>query len=269
MDEQHCKAGYRVRTGEKVSGVLPALEPPELVAQEVEFPVIFEDEHILVLIKPPGLVVHPAAGHREGTLAHGLLHHCSSLPGTDDLRPGIVHRLDKDTSGIMLAAKTEQALQQMTRDFSDRKISKMYHAVLVRSPGEDEGRIVAPIGRHPVKRQKMAICRDGRYAATGWKIVERFSNGMCLAELSLETGRTHQIRVHMASMGWPVAGDPLYGGRVSGELAALVSRQLLHASALGFHHPVSGRRLQFRAPLWEDMDAVLQQLRSAETGPVS
>jgi 23S rRNA pseudouridine1911/1915/1917 synthase len=269
VDDHQRKAGYRVRQGEQISVELPPPEPSAMVAEEVPFPIIYEDTHILVLSKPPGLVVHPAAGHREKTLAHGLLHHCTVLPGTDDHRPGIVHRLDKDTSGIMLAAKTDRALQQMTRDFSDRKISKIYHAILLRSPREDQGRIEAPIGRHPVRRKKMAVRRDGRFAATGWTLAERFANGMCLAEISLETGRTHQIRVHMADMGCPVAGDELYGGRVPREWSLPVFRQLLHASTLTFQHPVSGKHLVFDAPLWDDMAAVLQLLRAAPTGRVS
>lgn len=263
VDGKVLKAGYRVRSGENITVTVPAQAPSELKPEKVDFTILHEDDDLLVLVKPPGLVVHPAAGHQSGTLAHGLLFHCDTLPGIEEQRPGIVHRLDKDTSGIMLVAKSDLALRQLTDDFRQRKISKTYHAVLLRSPGEDEGRIVKPIGRHPVKRKKMAIrSNSGRYAATRYKVLERFDNRMCFVELDLETGRTHQIRVHMASLGCPVAGDELYGGRVPASFGIEVSRQLLHASRLSFVHPVSRKQLVYSAPLWPDMELVLDMLRN-------
>ncbi|HBI14321.1 MAG TPA: RluA family pseudouridine synthase [Desulfobulbaceae bacterium] len=266
MDGEACKAGCRLRSGDGVEVVIPSPPPSELIPEQIDFRVLHEDDSLLVLVKPPGLVVHPAAGHRQGTLAHGLLYHCASLPGTKEQRPGIVHRLDKDTSGVMLVAKTETALRQLTADFQSRNIRKTYHAVLLHCPAADRGRVVAAIGRHPVQRKKMAIRAGGRHAATCWRVVERYPNGMGLMELDLETGRTHQIRVHMASLGCPVAGDDLYGGRVPPACGLEITRQLLHASTLGIFHPVSREPLEFAAPLWPDMMAIVEQLRTLAGG---
>ena len=256
-----CKPGCRLRTGDGVKVVIPPPPPSELIPERIYFRVLHEDDSLLVLVKPPGLVVHPAAGHWQGTLAHGLLHHCPSLPGTEQQRPGIVHRLDKDTSGVMVVAKTEAALRQLTSDFQSRNIRKIYHAVLLRCPAESSGRLVAAIGRHPVQRKKMAIRASGRHAATCWRVLERYANNMGLMEVDLETGRTHQIRVHMASLGCPVAGDDLYGGRVPSTYGLEVSRQLLHASTISFPHPLSRELLEFTAPLWPDMMAIIDHLR--------
>jgi len=256
------KAGYRVRAGDCVNVVVPIPASTALIPEKVDFIILHEDESILVLAKPPGVVVHPAAGHNSGTLVHGLLFHCTSLPGIEEERPGIVHRLDKDTSGIMLVAKNDNALKKLTEDFRNRNIKKIYHAILLRCPNENEGRIVATIGRHPVNRKKMAVVRNkGRYAATTWRIIESFHNGMCLAEIGLETGRTHQIRVHMASLGCPVAGDLLYGGKVPDSFGLSVRRQLLHSSVISFIHPDTGQPLSFTAPLWPDMQLNLDSLR--------
>jgi 23S rRNA pseudouridine1911/1915/1917 synthase len=261
-----CKAGCRLRAGGAVEVVIPSPPSSGLIPERIDFRVLYEDDSLLVLVKPPGLVVHPAAGHWQGTLAHGLLFHCTSLPGTEQLRPGIVHRLDKDTSGVMLVAKTEAALRQLAADFQNRSIRKIYHALLLRCPAEDRGRVAAAIGRHPVHRKKMAISAGGRHAATCWRVLERYPNGMGLMELDLETGRTHQIRVHMASLGCPVVGDVLYGGRVPAAYGLEVGRQLLHASSIAFAHPVSREPLAFSAPLWPDMMAIVDQLRSGSHG---
>jgi len=266
VNGQSVKAGYRVREGDETEVIFPLPAPASLIPQHIDFTLLYEDDELLVIGKPPGLVVHPAAGHRSGTLAHGLLYHCGSLPGADELRPGIVHRLDKDTSGIMLVAKTGKAMRGLTRDFHDRNIHKVYHAILLRCPPDEAGRIVRAIGRHPVNRKKMAVRADGRHAATRWLVLERFANGMCLVELELETGRTHQIRVHLASLGSPVAGDEMYGGQVGPPHGVTVRRQLLHASAITFPHPSSRRQMSFSLPLWQDMQEVLDQLRRNSTG---
>lgn len=264
VDGHSVKAGYRLRNNETVTIFFPLPHPAVLIPEQVDFSVLFEDEHLLVINKPPGLVVHPGCGHHSGTLVHGLLYRCQSLPVAEDGRPGIVHRLDKETSGIMLVAKTEHALRTLMADFKDRKVRKTYHAVLLRCPRERDGRIVAPIGRHPVERKKMAIRPNlGRYAATSWHVLEHFANGWCLAEIGIETGRTHQIRVHMASLNAPVAGDSLYGGAVNRKAVVQPPRQMLHASTLRLCHPATAQELCFTAPLWEDMQLVLDTLREA------
>ena len=263
VDGQTVKAGYRLRDKETVSVRFPVAREEELLPQEIEFPILFEDEHLLVLSKPPGLVVHPACGHAAGTLVHGLLHHCRNLPVAEGGRPGIVHRLDKDTSGIMLVAKNEFSLRSLMADFKDRRIHKAYHALLLRAPRESKGRIVNPIGRHPVDRKKMAIRpSSGKYAATNWEIIEYFANGWCLVDVGIETGRTHQIRVHMASINSPIAGDGLYGGTVCRQSRIQPQRQMLHASTLSFDHPANGQHLCFSAPLWSDMQQILDALRA-------
>ena len=262
VDGRPVKAGYRLRPKHAVTVALSPPPASDLRPERIEFPVLFEDAHLLVINKPPGLVVHPACGHQNGTLVHGLLHRLGTLPAADALRPGIVHRLDKDTSGALLVAKTEVALRLLMAAFKDRNIRKTYQAILLRTPREAEGRIVAPIGRHPVQRKKMAVRPEGgKYALTAWRVVERFANGWCLAEITIETGRTHQIRVHMASVLSPVAGDLLYGGAVGREVLPRPERQMLHASTLRFVHPVTGENLCCTAPLWEDMQGLLDGLR--------
>lgn len=262
------KAGYRLRPKESVFVSLPLPQSSVLMAEHIDFPILYEDAHLLVIVKPPGLVVHPAAGHQQATLVNGLIHHCQSLPAADEGRPGIVHRLDKDTSGVMLVAKSDLALRSLSEDFKNRKIHKTYHALLLRTPREPTGRIVAPIGRHPVQRKKMAVrAEHGRYAVSSWQIEERFVNGWCLAAISIETGRTHQIRVHMAHNQTPVVGDTLYGGGVHSQSPWQPARQMLHASTLCFTHPFTGKVLTFTAPLWLDMLELTEMLREASNKP--
>jgi len=262
VDNQQVKSGYRLRDQNTISIIFPPPQSSPLLPERIDFPVLFEDDHLLVISKPPGLVVHPASGHHHGTLVHGLLYRCENLPMGDEGRPGIVHRLDKETSGVMLVAKTELALRTLMADFKNRKIQKTYHALLLRCPRERDGRIVMPVGRHPVDRKKMAIRpAHGKYAATNWHVLENFSNGWCLAEIGIETGRTHQIRVHLASVKSPVVGDLLYGGSVGRGAKVQPSRQMLHASTLCFNHPFTGQGCCFTAPLWGDMQGALDILR--------
>ena len=260
LNSSPVKAGYRLREKDEITLRFPPPEPIGLEAQPIDFDVIFEDDDLLVIDKPAGLVVHPGDGNRDGTLVNGLLHRYKSLPGFNAARPGIVHRLDKDTSGIMVIARTEAALQALSRSFQKRRVAKTYHAVLLRNPGKPRGTLSAAIGRHPVNRKKMAVRPEsGRHAVTHWKVLASWP-GFSFAEIGLETGRTHQIRVHMAYLGAPVAGDILYGGRIREKFEPPVRRQLLHASTLRFPHPVSEQDMQFTAPLPKDMQQVLRQL---------
>ncbi len=257
VNNRGVKTGYRLHEKDTVAVVFPEKEPTTIIAQPVDFGILYEDEEILVVDKPAGLVVHPGDGNRQGTLVNGLLYRYPDLPGHRNERPGIVHRLDKDTSGVLLVAKTETALRNLSGGFKNRLITKTYHAILLRHPGRETGRLVAPIGRHPVNRKKMAILRDhGRYAATNWQVQRRWP-GFCFVEIGLETGRTHQIRVHMASLGCPVAGDRLYGGRSGAVVELSIDRQLLHASTIRFRHPVTGMEMELTAPLPEDMQSVI------------
>ena len=256
------KGGYKLRLNDQIILRKPAPTSNELEPEAIDFELIFEDDHLLVINKPPGLVVHPAAGHRQGTLVNGLLHRYGNLPGTDSTRPGIVHRLDKDTSGVMLVAKTEDALRNLAESFRNRAVSKTYYAILERRPLKDRGSIVAPVGRHPVNRQKMAVLERGRHAVSHYWVVRSYANGMCLVKVHIETGRTHQIRVHMASINSPIVGDELYGGKQHTFGTQTVSRQMLHARSLAFPHPVTGKGLEFTAELWPDFKDLLNLLDS-------
>lgn len=266
VDDAIRKTGYRVRAGETILIRLPPPQPTSLIPQELDFTVLHEDQDVIVLSKPPGLVVHPSHGHFQGTLVHGLLHHCRNLSGIGgELRPGIVHRLDKDTSGIMIAAKNDLAHQSLIKQFKGRTVEKIYLALLAGMPGSRSGRMAAAIGRHPVHRKKMAVLQQGgRESVTNWEVLEYFPR-FSFVRLKLETGRTHQIRVHMAAMGCPIAGDPVYGKK--NRIADLpIARQCLHSSSLTFDHPRSGQRLSFTAPLWPDMENILRLLRGSAAG---
>jgi len=265
VNDAFAKPSYRLRPGDRVAVNLPSVTPVELLPEKVDFQILFEDENLIVISKPPGLVVHPACGHQSGTLVHGLLFHCDDLSGiSGEERPGIVHRLDKDTSGAMVVAKNDHAHQSLLTQFKDRQVTKIYQALADGIPAVPSGRFELPIGRHPFSRRKMAIAeRQGRPAVTNWQLLEAFPQaGLSLLELSLETGRTHQIRVHLANAGYPVAGDEVYGRKNRKLYEGLrISRQNLHSSKLGFTHPVSGEALLFTAPLWSDMVQTLGILR--------
>ena len=264
VNELTVKPGQRLRAGDCITLTLPEQRSELPLPRDIPISVLYEDASILVIDKPAGLVVHPGEGHRQDTLVNGLLYRYDNLPGNDPLRPGIVHRLDKDTSGVLVIAKKHSALKYVNAAFKNREIRKTYHAILLRSPGQSQGRVVAPIGRHPVKRQKMAVRQTGgRYAATRWKVLQSWP-GFSLVEIDLETGRTHQIRVHMASLGAPVAGDILYGGKIR-EIAGIpVTRQLLHASTISFTHPETGRTLCSTAPLPTDMRQIIEGLDNVQ-----
>ncbi len=259
------KPSYRLRGGEEILLRLPPPQEMSLEPEEVAFEIIYEDQDLLVLNKPPGLVIHPAAGHPHGTLVHGLLARVKDLSGVGgELRPGIVHRLDKDTSGLLLVAKNDQAHLKLSQQFQDRKIEKTYLALVHGIPQTLTGRIDRPIGRHPVHRKKMSVhAPRGREAITEWRLKESFRRSRAaLLEVKPLTGRTHQIRVHLASIGYPIVGDELYGGcRPTGPKA---KRQMLHAWRLSFRHPTTGKILSFEGTLPEDFETMLEKLREKE-----
>ncbi|MGW8195101.1 MAG: RluA family pseudouridine synthase, partial [Desulforhopalus sp.] len=213
VDGVKRKSSYRLKVGEIVSGTLEALPDVDVHPQKIDFPILFEDNALLIISKPPGLVVHPGSGHQQETLVNGLLYHCHTIEGVGDrLRPGIVHRLDKDTSGAMVVAKTDVVHRSLVELFKNRRLHKEYLAILHGHLAEKQGRIVASIGRHPVQRQKMAVrSTGGRHAASSWTVLREFESGYSLVNVCIETGRTHQIRLHMAHLGCPVAGDAVYG----------------------------------------------------------
>ncbi len=264
VDGKKKKSSYRLKVGEQVRGTLFQVAPLTLIAQDVPFDILFEDDSLLIVSKPPGIVVHPANGNPDGTLVNGLLYHCKGISKVgDSVRPGIVHRLDKDTSGIMVVAKTARCHSLLVDAFKERQVDKEYLALVYGFMGQKSGRIVAPIGRHTGNRQKMAVCEEGRgrYAASSWEVIEEYSEGCSLLRVKIETGRTHQIRVHLASLGFPVAGDTLYGRARN---TRIYSRQMLHAYSLRLLHPITEEELSFSAPLWQDFQEILDQLRLDE-----
>lgn len=266
------KAGLKLRGDETVCVFLPDPEPVDAAPEAIPLAILHEDPHLIVINKPAHMVVHPAPGHRGGTLVNALLHHCRDLSGIGGvLRPGIVHRLDKDTSGVMVATKDDQTHQQMARQFKAHSIRRRYRALVHGLVQNQQGTIDRPIGRHPAQRLKMSSStRRGRHAVTHWQVLRRYDRDrLTLLDLALETGRTHQIRVHLAEMNLPVVGDPLYGS--SGLARALadprlrklveqLGRQFLHAWQLGFIHPQSGAELEFCAPLPPELQAVIDYL---------
>lgn len=271
LDGATAKASTRLRGGERISVEVPEPEDRGLVPQALDLSIVFEDEDLLVIDKPPGLVVHPGAGVKQGTLVHALLHHCG--PGLLSVggpgRPGIVHRLDKGTSGILVAAKTPEAYRTLSAQFAARTVAKTYLAIVLGAP-RDAGRVEAPIGRSTQHRTRMAIVPGGRPALSEWRVIERFGRAAALVAISLHTGRTHQARVHAAHAGHPIAGDPTYGG--GGEVAPWArgilgrfGRPALHAFRLELDHPRTGRRMAFEAPLPADMAALAEALRAGVT----
>jgi len=245
----------KLKSGEAVEVALVP-RPEELAhrPEEIALSVVHEDDHVLVIDKPAGLVVHPGSGNWEGTLLNALLHHSPSAPRLP--RAGIVHRLDKDTSGLLVAAKTEAAQQSLVRQLQARTVKRTYLAV-ARGVIARDGTVDAPIGRHPVQRTKMAVVETGKPAVTHYRVRERF-NAHTFIECDLETGRTHQIRVHLASIAHPLEGDPAYAGKAP----RLLERQALHAWRLGFLHPASGEAVRFESPLPRDLNQLLERLRS-------
>jgi len=256
------KPAHRLRVGERVRGQLPEPVPDRVEPQPLPLQIVHEDSQLVVIEKPAGMVVHPAAGQREGTLVNALLYHCRELTGIGGvLRPGIVHRLDKGTSGLLVVAKTDLAHRRLSQQFKAHSVERSYLALVRGTPQAREGTIDAQIGRHPKDRKRFSTrVRVGRRAVTHWTVEERFEK-VTLIRVRLETGRTHQIRVHLASVGLPIAGDPVYGGGRPARAELGLVRQALHAASLGFDHPEHGQRLRFDSELPQDLASVLSALR--------
>lgn len=269
------KSGYRLRPGDKIEVVLSQPSPSHFEPEPIQINIIYEDNHMIVVNKQPGLVVHPAPGHFSGTLVNALLYHCPDLEQIgDQLRPGIVHRLDKDTSGAIVVAKNQKAHNYLSRLFKKRQVKKEYLTLVYGELKNNTGLIEQPVGRHPQHRKKMSVnSRVGRTAVTYWSVKKRFQ-GFTLLNIRLETGRTHQIRVHCAAMNHPVVGDSVYSGKKAGHqtrqknkfniLLKPPSRQMLHAWRLQFSHPATETPMCFEAPLYPDMQEVLETLQKLQ-----
>ena len=253
------KKNDRTVVGIEISVTLPDPEPLDVLPQDIPLDVVYEDDDVIVVNKPVGMVVHPAPGHPDGTLVNALLYHCgSSLSGINGvLRPGIVHRIDRDTSGLIIAAKNDRAHLALAAQLQDHTLARVYEAVAVGSLKEDSGTVDAPIGRHPVDRKKMAVDRkNGRPAVTHWSVLARYP-GYTRVECRLETGRTHQIRVHMASIGHPLLGDVVYGNK---KPFPGLAGQCLHAKRLRFLHPSTGEPVEVECPLPQWFTDVLKKI---------
>ena len=266
------KSSYKLRSGDYIKIEIPQLEPLSVKPEPIPLDIVYEDESVIVINKPAGMVVHPAAGNYSGTLVNALLYHCkNTLSGIGGVeRPGIVHRLDKDTSGLLMAAKNDFTHHHLSKQLKDRTIVRKYLALVRGDIKEDSKKIEMTIGRHVSDRKKMSVkTKKGRVAITEFNVIERFGN-YTLLEVKLKTGRTHQIRVHLSAIGHPVAGDRVYGGRQktddrrqTTEIRSQISiqRQMLHAAILGFIHPKTGKYLEFNVPISDDMNGILNFLR--------
>ncbi|CCO07217.1 RluA family pseudouridine synthase [Desulforamulus hydrothermalis] len=259
VDDRPVKANHKLKAGEKVCLIVPPAAELKVEPENIPLDIYYEDSHLIVVNKPRGMVVHPADGTVSGTLVNALLYHCQDLSGINGvMRPGIVHRLDKDTSGLLMVAKNDNAHQALAQQLKDRTVTRRYLALVHNNLKEEQGTVNAPIGRDPRDRQKMAVIeRNSKPAVTHYRVVERFGR-YTLIECRLETGRTHQIRVHMSYLGFPLVGDPKYG---PSKPHFNLDGQLLHAMVLGFRHPVSDTYLEFTAPLPRVFADVLQYLR--------
>ncbi|WP_239254424.1 RluA family pseudouridine synthase [Listeria ilorinensis] len=257
------KPNYKVTAGEVVTYEWKEAEELEAVPENIPLEICYEDADVLVVNKPAGMVVHPSAGHPTGTLVNALLYHCKDLSGINGvIRPGIVHRIDKDTSGLLMVAKNDAAHESLAQQLKDKTSDRVYLTLVHGVIHHQKGTIEAPIGRSKDDRQKMAVVPDGKEARTHFQVVERFP-AFTLVECQLDTGRTHQIRVHMKYIDHPLAGDPKYGPKntIQG------SGQFLHAAELGFTHPRTGERLHFESPLPADFEAALAELRQEKDQP--
>ena len=258
VNQKAVKSNYKIKTGDQLLVQIPEAAPIAIQPEPMDLDIVYEDSDLLIVNKPVGLVVHPAHGHYSGTLVNGLLAHCTDLSGINGkMRPGIVHRIDKDTSGLLMIAKNDLAHQHLAEQLKEHSIKRAYYALVQGVISEPAGLVDAPIGRHEVDRKKMAVTfKNSKEARTHYYVKERFAR-ITFIECRLETGRTHQIRVHMAYLGHPLVGDPLYGTRKNN---LDFPGQALHAYALGFVHPRTGEELYFEAPLPEHFQTVLKTL---------
>lgn len=267
------KASYRLKTGDEISLSVPPSVLYTLEPEPVELSFIFEDSSLIVLNKPPGMVIHPAPGHKKGTLVHGLLHHCHDLSGIGGvLRPGIVHRLDKDTSGLIVVAKNDQAHYYLSRQFKEGKVNKRYLTLVHGLMEADYGKIDLPIARNPKKRKEMAVSGpNGKRALTLWEKKDEIGGKFSLLSVTIKTGRTHQIRVHLSYIGHPVVGDSVYGYKTTwwkrncpsaSNILTEIKRQMLHSEYLGFTHPESKEYCEFEAPTPQDINNAIKRIRS-------
>ncbi|MHB0830992.1 RluA family pseudouridine synthase [Bacillus licheniformis] len=253
------KANYKVQEGDAVSVQVPEPEPLDVTAEPMDLDIYYEDQDVLVVNKPRGMVVHPAPGHLTGTLVNGLMAHCDDLSGINGvMRPGIVHRIDKDTSGLLMVAKNDMAHESLVNQLVNKTVTRKYTALVHGVIPHDHGTIDAPIGRDKKDRQSMTVTREnGKHAVTHFEVIERFDD-FTVVECQLETGKTHQIRVHMKYIGFPLAGDPKYGPKKTVDF----NGQVLHAGVLGFDHPRTGEYVEFEAPLPDDMKNLLDKIRN-------
>jgi 23S rRNA pseudouridine1911/1915/1917 synthase len=258
VNGQEVKTNYKCNLGDQIEIQIPEPVELEVVPEEMDLDIYYEDKDVLVVNKPKGMVVHPAPGHMTGTLVNGLMAHCKDLSGINGvLRPGIVHRIDKDTSGLLMVAKNDLAHESLVNQLVEKSVTRKYKAIVHGVIPHDFGTIDAPLGRDPKDRQSMAVVDNGKHAVTHFQVLERFKN-FTFVECQLETGRTHQIRVHMKYIGYPLVGDPKYGPKKTLDL----NGQALHAGVLGFTHPRTGEYLEFEAPLPEYFEQLLIQLRN-------
>lgn len=257
VNEKPVKASYKCQLHDQIKVQIPEPELIDVQPEKMDLNIVYEDSDIIVVNKQRGMVVHPAPGHYSGTLVNGLLAHCQDLSGINgSIRPGIVHRIDKDTSGLLVAAKNDKAHESLSEQLKNQTVIRKYKAIVHGQIEHERGMINAPIGRDESDRKKMAVTPNGREAITHFHVLERFRD-YTFVECQLKTGRTHQIRVHMKYIGHPVAGDPTYGPKKT----LSIEGQALHAETLGFVHPTTGEQLVFQAPLPDDMNHLLKQLR--------
>ncbi|MEI4831102.1 RluA family pseudouridine synthase [Bacillus sp. FJAT-53711] len=257
VNGKDIKGNYKVKTNDEITVTIPEPESLDILPEDMNLDIYYEDSDVLVVNKPRGMVVHPAPGHTSGTLVNGLMYHCKDLSGINGvMRPGIVHRIDKDTSGLLMVAKNDMAHEALVNQLVAKTVTRRYQAIVHGVIPHDKGTIDAPIGRDKQDRQSMTVEENGKHAVTHFRVLERFNN-FTHVECQLETGRTHQIRVHMKYIGYPLAGDPKYGPKKTFD----INGQALHAGILGFVHPRTGEYLEFEAPIPQIFTDLLDEVR--------